>query len=724
MMFYITEILNLNIDDIKSKNIEDLVTITDNKLLFGIYLYNDRSEYTRNEVDKILKPKEKESKQKPKLDPGEIPHNQSSMLRFVDATFTEPEDAANKLAKKNADLLNKVIVELCSSEETMGKDVDELEDVVLATVYKNLNEEEKSTVVQTVDESDKQVIYEGDETPEITDLENLPSELQLLASELGAKYMNKNINPPVNQQGNKVIIGTKYDITIDQAKEEEKKYIHEDEGVGVAEKGRRRSSRIKPEPQPEPEETVLPTEPEKTDLPKRVIYDKNNGTSVFSSNSQFSTVPSEILLEVVNSHSEIRKGIESLITAKSSKSSEYYRDLLYETCRLRPTTAHYQYATSKEARDSASLLVSEKTQFADIWGPWVFNYASAQSNLNDEFIDGTKQALPVKCYICKQYLVPFSKKVTWGSKGERSCSEMEHTMPCITAYTQAPVYYLLKDYKHGTFNYLKLWKDFIGQNADHPYDVMKPLYIAINEKDVFDGDGINLSFSQLKENFRTYCLGTNSEALDDKIFDWVFEVIKYWLFEFSYAHHICNQVKSNRDIISELDVYLSDTEERWTGSNGKGTDAIDKAEAKSISKKRGKITLDTDMIKGNLEKRFDMMRTFSGKKGEGGSIRETYMKITNIPTDLFKNNKEDIMKVMVAKGLRIMYKCHKTGITKQEKKEARISAKGNKSKGKGKGKGKGGTRRKRRRGGTRKMRMKMKKSTLKKSNKRKTRRKQ
>ena len=36
--------------------------------------------------------------------------------------------------------------------------------------------------------------------------------------------------------------------------------------------------------------------------------------------------------------------------------------------------------------------------------------------------------------------------------------------------------------------------------------------------------------------FKNYCLKLG--IVHDDTFNWVIEVIKYWLFEFSYAHHM------------------------------------------------------------------------------------------------------------------------------------------------------------------------------------------
>ena len=215
-------------------------------------------------------------------------------------------------------------------------------------------------------------------------------------------------------------------------------------------------------------------------------------TSAVLSVSGISSI-SDLILGFLNEHGELKITINDLIKGNTpGGASPIYSDLLYEACLLRNLPSQLQHIDLErvkpgEARDAAATGIAEKTQFADIWGPWVFNYASGQSERNGEY--GSQ---PVKCYICKQNLVPFSKKVDWGSKGTRTCSEMEHTLPCITAFTQAPTYVLLDRYKHNRTGYLKLWKKFtedvdgLEHDSDSIYNNMKELYQMINEYDKFN----------------------------------------------------------------------------------------------------------------------------------------------------------------------------------------------------------------------------------------------
>lgn len=416
-----------------------------------------------------------------------------------------------------------------------------------------------------------------------------------------------------------------------------------------------------------------------------------DGISALLSVSGISSIASNLILEFLKDKSQIKITIDQLIAGDTpGGASSIYSNLLYEACLLRNLPSQLQHVELErvkpaDARDAAATGIAEKTQFADIWGPWVFNYASTQSNLNGEYDKADGKAEKVKCYICKQNLVPFSEKSDWGSKGKRSCSEMEHTLPCITAFTQAPTYVLLDRYKHNGIGYLKLWKKFTEREDDPTiYDNMKELYKMINEYDKFNTILIEQQLENLMTKFKQHCEEYNlSErvTVHENTFNWVIEVIKYWLFEFSYAHHICNQVKSNRDIEDkkEMTRYLNDTENRWRGSPDKkgkllGQDKIDIAEATSIDASRN-IILNKDKIKKNLKDRFDMMRLYSGKKGKTqteGTIRQNYKNITSIEPEKLDKDNHDIMSIMVTKGLILMYKHYKK---EQLKKDKNVSSK-------------------------------------------------
>ena len=608
-------------------------------------------------------------------------------------------------------ILKEQLIEIIKSELLNEGKNDELN-------FENVNhfkvidadDEIKKIIIDAMRDSDEQVtITSNISNPD--ELKTKPSELEQLASELGAKYMWDNLQRGVEveptdrdeesstEKNDRVIIGTKMDIkgSDDIAKKEETKIVctfDKVTGTGISHPRRSNRALSKPkylqEEEEEKEEKKRKHEKElnkKRDIKKiskknQVLKTGENidtsreGLSVLST-STFSQAASQIIFDLVKSDKTLKISIDKLIKGnyKDLNSSQIYTKLLYYTCKLRPSTAHFQEPKPAEARDAASTGISEKTQFADIWGPWVFNYASAQSNLNGEFDKSNTNAQPVKCYICKKYLVPFSEKIGWGSKGKtRSCSEMEHTLPCITAFTQAPTYVLLDRYKHNGTGYLKLWKRFTEREDDDSiYDNMKELYKLINEEDSFDEIKIKNLLETLMTKFKNYCFVEDN----DPTFKWVIEVIKYWLFEFSYAHHICNQVKSNRDIENEMESYLTDTQNRWRGSviNTKqlGQDTIDKAEAKYVSeserKSRKNIYLNKTLITKNLNERFAMMRSFSGKNGEGGTIRSTYMDITSIPEhQITGKDRDDIMTVMVTKGMIMMYKYYKQEKYKEEQK--------------------------------------------------------
>jgi hypothetical protein len=588
----------------------------------------------------------------------------------------------------------------------------------------------EAIIMELMEESDDQTTI----TRDVDILKQQPSELAKLASSLGEKYISLNLKggPKVTIDGigdssvvetddtndyvDSVIIGTKYvekytEETDEQKEEKEEEMKKEEDELIVEQTTARgvdkpkRSSRLaeaseklkeieeqlKQQQQKDLAENEKKIKKMKKNVKKKESYFKNSGQrvdgpSAILSVSGISSIASNLILEFLKDNSELKITIHDLIAGNTPHgASPIYSDLLYEACLLRNLPSQLQYIELErvkpvDAREAAATGIAEKTQFADIWGPWVFNYASGQSERNRE--DGSQ---PVKCYICKQNLVPFSIKVDWGSKGKRTCSEMEHTLPCITAFTQAPTYVLLDRYKHKydgkDVGYLKLWKKFtedeygLDDDPDSIYKNMKELYQMINEYDEFNKPVIEQKLENLMTKFKNYCLTFG--AVDDRTFNWVIEVIKYWLFEFSYAHHICNQVKSNRDIeqSNEMTRYLNDTENRWRGSPDKkgkrlGQDNIDIAEATSIDESRN-ITLNKGKIKKNLKSRFDMMREYSGTKGKTqtqGTIRQNYKNITSIKPEELDKDKHDIMSIMVTKGLILMYKHYKKEQLKKDKK--------------------------------------------------------
>jgi len=597
----------------------------------------------------------------------------------------------------------------------------------------NVDNRNEKIINEIMKESDDQTTITRDGVT----IAHQPSELAQLASSLGEKYISLNLKggPKVkidgigdssvveeddtNEYVAPVIIGTEYveksteetDDEKEKKEEEMKKKEHEliveqDTAKGPIKRSSRlakASDKLK-----EINDQLLKQQEQdkkkKKSVKKKEFYYKDgkpvdgkpvDGTSALLSVSGISSIASNLILEFLNKNSEIKITIHDLIAGDTpGGASSIYSNLLYEACLLRNLPSQLQHVELErvkpaEARDAASTGIAEKTQFSDIWGPWVFNYASTQSNLNGEYEDPTSvdgNAEKVKCYICKQFLVPFSEKSDWGSKGKRSCSEMEHTLPCITAFTQAPTYVLLDRYKHNGTGYLKLWKKFTEREDDaNIYNYMKELYKMINEEEIFNKPVIEQNLKFLMTKFEQHCLTFGGPVHEDT-FNWVIEVIKYWLFEFSYAHHICNQVKSNRDIeqSNEMTRYLNDTENRWRGSLDKkgkkvGQDNIDIVEARSIDASRN-ITLERDKIKKNLKARFDMMRVYSGKKGKiqtEGTIRQNYKNITSIkikPEELDKD-KDDIMSIMVTKGLILMYKHYKKEQLKKDKKESSSSSK-------------------------------------------------
>lgn len=369
--------------------------------------------------------------------------------------------------------------------------------------------------------------------------------------------------------------------------------------------------------------------------------------------------------------------IDELIGSDSTKRPQIYSNIFNHVCRLRSKPEDWR-VSGASARSASANGIAEKTQFVHIWGNTVSNYAQGITD------DGGAEGEEICCYICQQPLV---SSINQYGDPARVCSEMEHKYPCVSAFTRAPTYFILKKYKYKDKKYLDAWQNFIKRKDI--ILILKQLYYYINCGIIYDYSLVNSIITSLYIRFLSY-IGINShtEKKELAIFDWCFEVITYWLHEFAYAHHICNQAKSNDEVaLSKRDVhtYFTTLKKNWKEMKPNGTPATQEniviygthldlfaEDTRDHDHTERKRRIDTYFNKTNtiaLKKR--LLDKFSVMGRIIGNIQRKYAAITSLTMDdvEFPTQEElrDIQRVYTIKSLIIQYRGYKQKKASQQK---------------------------------------------------------
>lgn len=173
----------------------------------------------------------------------------------------------------------------------------------------------------------------------------------------------------------------------------------------------------------------------------------------------------------------------------------------------------------RDTRRCVTRNIGDAQQMKDMWGRNVTEYAKSAE---------------AKCYLCGLKIVPYN-----------SCPEAEHKLPAVNMFTDFHHYRILNIYKGKELDGFEesiytLWNNFINNRygLDNTEN-LKHLYKAINETDKYDNANVNSLYDNLYSNFLIQI------DLNDGIGSYAKDLIKAWLIEFAYAHHICNQAKGN-----------------------------------------------------------------------------------------------------------------------------------------------------------------------------------
>ena len=193
---------------------------------------------------------------------------------------------------------------------------------------------------------------------------------------------------------------------------------------------------------------------------------------------------------------------------------------------------------------SGTSGIKEQIQMQDMWGKELTKWA--------------KKDKETCCYLCGHKIVNISGK-------DGVVPEMEHKKPCTLAFTTGGLHYRALDlYKFDDKKetIYKQWKTFVNENLNN----FKELYNLINCSNDYTKETINTSFNNIFKNFRDSIDVTINDQTD--FFE---ELIKFWLLEFAYSHHTCNQAKSSHDLIDDTQYnrFTSNIQNRINNNNTK-----------------------------------------------------------------------------------------------------------------------------------------------------------
>jgi hypothetical protein len=411
------------------------------------------------------------------------------------------------------------------------------------------------------------------------------------------------------------------------------------------------------------------------------VVDKVSGTTL-----SIGAAPSDYIYELAQ---DLK--LTNLIEKSGKDLPTVYANLMYDYFQFRRRPDDWQISGAT-ARQTAQLGIAEQTQFKDIWGTWIFEYSCGMAS---KWGDGVyDEDYKICCYICKKPIVNAidKNKVEHGAnKRLRTCPEMEHVYPCIKAYSSAPMYLLLDYYKLNGKQIHKEWKKYVDvyEIPEERYDALRKLYYEINCQENFNSDEINKLLGLIKDDFKNFIFEEREMVVTEgQKFDWAFEIIKYWLFEFAYAHHLCNQEKSNLDITNKqaMNKYYNDLKKRWMRTKDDIKDTIDKKEGMYVfggTKDRMATAVtayfkkNEGVLKKNLNDRFSYTQNIIT------NIGSKYLHITKVDFDNFKDDEKikKISEIALMRSVMLSAKWYKS----QVKAKGLENVKGNTSRSRSRG---------------------------------------
>ena len=217
------------------------------------------------------------------------------------------------------------------------------------------------------------------------------------------------------------------------------------------------------------------------------------------------------------------------------------------------------FSKEGDTRGCVTRNIGDAQQMKDMWGRNVTEYAKSAE---------------AKCYLCGLKIVPYN-----------SCPEAEHKLPAVNMFTDFHHYRILNIYRGKELDGVEesiytLWNNFINNRYTDNTEILKDLYKAINETDEYESDNVDQLYNKLYNTFLIQIGG----GLNDGMGSYAKDLIKAWLIEFAYAHHICNQVKGN--MLLNKDNYTTFTSTATTkhsqNKNREGNDLKGQSEANAL----------------------------------------------------------------------------------------------------------------------------------------------
>ena len=163
------------------------------------------------------------------------------------------------------------------------------------------------------------------------------------------------------------------------------------------------------------------------------------------------------------------------------------------------------------ARDIGSRGKGNEQQMKEIWG---------------DNITRTAKSIGSPCYLCTGQLVAGGQ------------AEMEHRMKCGDFYAIFAYIYSLYPKE------LAEWRYYVNKVADDTFKRnLKDYYDAINMSPI-DEDKLNTMYDNIIKQFK------EDNGIADANEDYVkfTKLLRAYLHEFAYAHHVCNQIKCDHDL--------------------------------------------------------------------------------------------------------------------------------------------------------------------------------
>ena len=150
-----------------------------------------------------------------------------------------------------------------------------------------------------------------------------------------------------------------------------------------------------------------------------------------------------------------------------------------------------------------------------------------------------------KCYLCGGTLT--GRKVEISSVDKR-IDEVDHKVPCKTFY--AMFRFVKREFPDEYSEWIQYIKSdyivYIKQDKT-PGDRLEYVYSTINNSSELTDETLNRAFEQVEDGFSNY-LKNRQITFPDGTMARFNRIVRAYLLEFAYTHHVCNQVKSDNDL--------------------------------------------------------------------------------------------------------------------------------------------------------------------------------